>query len=42
MHSNRFVPYHKLLDKKFTILGRSETLNDEFLVIEDEKNKSIK
>ena len=42
MHSNRFVPYHKLLDKKFTILGRSETFNDEFLVIEDEKNKKYK
>ena len=42
MHSNRFVPYHKLLDKKFTILGRSEIFNDEFLVIEDEKNKKYK
>ena len=42
MHSNRFVPYYKLLDKKFTILGRSETFNDEFFVIEDEKNKKYK
>lgn len=42
VHSNRFVPYYKFLDKKFTILGKSEAFNDEFFMIKDEKNKKYK
>ena len=42
MHSNRFVPHYKFLDKKFTILGKIETFNAEFFVIKDEKNKKYK
>jgi len=42
MHSDRYLPYYKFLDKKFIILGKSDTFDDEFFVIEDEKNRKYK
>ena len=42
IHRNRYIPYYKFLDKKFIILGKSDTFDDEFFVIEDEKNRKYK
>ena len=42
LYSNRFTPYHKFLDKKYTIIGTFNTFNNEYLVIEDQKGNRYK
>tara|TARA_A100001011_G_scaffold240655_1_gene248634 strand:- start:27 stop:896 length:870 start_codon:yes stop_codon:yes gene_type:complete len=42
LYSDRFTPYHKLLDKKYTIIGTYNTFNNEYLVIGDQKGNRFK
>ena len=42
LHSGRYRPYYKFLDKKYTIIGSYETFNEDYLVIEDQKGRRYK
>tara|TARA_B000000441_G_C21736921_1_gene350602 strand:+ start:1494 stop:1850 length:357 start_codon:yes stop_codon:yes gene_type:complete len=42
LHSKRYRPYHRFLEKKYTIIGTYETFKQEYLVIKDQKGRKYK
>ncbi len=42
LYSKRFRSYHKFLDKEFTIIGGSNIMEQNFLIIKDRKGKQYK
>ena len=42
LFSDRYRPYYKFLDKKYTIIGTYSTFNKDYLVIEDQKGVRFK
>ena len=42
LESNKFRPYHKFKNRDYTIVGTYETWENDFLVIEDEKDQRYK
>ena len=42
LYKKRFRPYHKFQNKPYTIVGTHETWKNEFLIIEDEKDRRYK
>ena len=41
LHSKRYRPYHRFLEKKYTIIGTYKTFKKEYLVIKDQKGRNI-
>ena len=42
LYSKRFRSYHKFLDKEFTIIGESNIMGQNFLIIKDKKGEKYK
>ena len=42
LHSKRYRPYHRFLEKKYTIIGTYKTFKKEYLVIKDQKGRKYK